>query len=53
MNILSFTPKTGDCYAAIIETLYDTSKDIFHPEFIKEKPGIKISVYGQTEKTKV
>lgn len=53
MNIFSFSKSTGECYAAIISNEYDTSKNIEDANFIKSKPGLKISVYGQTNDTRV
>lgn len=53
MDIFSFSEKSNNCFASLIKTVYDTNKDISDPEFIVKRPGIKISIYGETDQSKV
>jgi hypothetical protein len=53
MDIFSFREKSNNCFASLIKTYYATYKPITDPDFIVKRPGIKISVFGETEGTKV
>lgn len=53
MNIFSYSESSNECFALLIETLIDTTKKPTDPNYIISKPGIKITVFGQTEGTKV
>ena len=53
MNIISYNEVSNNCFANIIETLIDLEKTPYDDGYIIKKPGISISVFGQTEETKV
>lgn len=53
MNIFSLELKSNLCFAQLIKVQIDSSKAPESPESLVTRPGIDISVFGQTEKTKV
>ena len=53
MNIFSMDEKTNMCFAKIMQAEIDPTKSPDDPKSLIRKPGITISVYGQTEKTEV
>lgn len=53
MNIFSMEIKSNMCFAKLMASKIDTSKPPDDPASIISRPGIKISVLGQTEGTKV
>lgn len=53
MNVLSLSKSSQDCYVAMIHNIYDLSKQVDDPDFIRSKPGITVMIYGQTKNTRV
>jgi hypothetical protein len=53
MNIISYNNQSNNCFADLIETVVDTSLTPLDDGYIVKKPGIKISVFGQSEGSKV
>jgi hypothetical protein len=53
MNIISYNDKSANCFGNLIETMVDTSKTPYEDGYIMKKPGLTISIYGQTPESKV
>lgn len=53
MNIFSYDQGSNQCFAELISTIIDTTKKPTDPDYIVSKPGLTVTVFGQTENTKV
>jgi hypothetical protein len=53
MNVFSFEQKYNDCFAKIMENLYDTSKKPTEEGFVKKRKGLKFYPASQSESFRV
>lgn len=53
MNVFSFEEKYNDCFAKIMENVYDTSKKPNEKGFIKNKKGLKFYPLSQSKSNEV
>ena len=53
MNIFSYNEKSNNCFARLFKIVINTNFPPEDPKHIVKRPGIKLSVFGQTPGTKV
>jgi hypothetical protein len=53
MSIFSIFNEINSCFGRIMKTFVDTKKTPNKDGYILKKPGLTISIYGQTPETKV
>ena len=53
MNIISYNETSSECFGELFEVKVNTEKTPDQKDYIISKKGVKVSVFGQTNQTKV